>query len=496
MRLTQALFSILTLILLAAVLLAGAQVNSSLAASDGPSGAPVLSLPDLGPVLPGASVTLPVTFSSGANGISSIVFSIDYDQSRLAFNPADGDSDGFPDSITFYAPGAFMEEFTHELGDSDGELDFSIADVAAPLASLPDGAIASITFTVLDPGLPAPVTTAVNFSNAPQASFGDTGGQSVSGTTKNGSVYILPKGSNTPTPTSTPTVTQTPTPTLTPTPTQTATATPTPTEIVLPPQPRKIYLPFSLRSFPLVYSISGRVMDRFGRPVAGVTLSAGEGRFAVTNGNGDYSFTGLVPGAFTLAPSKTGYTFTPLSRTVSLPPDAAAVDFTADQTQVYPPIGQNCTNLISNGGFEENTSWARTRATYSTDLAYLDLRSLRTGNLYLNDNESNPSYAYQQVFVPANIKSATLRYYEYPLSSETNNRSSDAQYGYLKCVESGEVLYFLSQLSDARTWRLHEFAIPSRNFNQTLRIYFGSTNDGRGGVTAMYVDNVSLEVCR
>jgi len=150
---------------------------------------PTLSLPDQVQAQRGGTVTLPVTFNSGGHAIASTVFSVDYDQTWLTFDPTDSNGDGIPDDITFSTPPAFTPQVAFNPADTDGELDFVIADFAPPLASLPSGIIVSITFAVGTP--PATLGAAVNFSQSPAASFGNTAGQSVPGTTDNGSVLIV-----------------------------------------------------------------------------------------------------------------------------------------------------------------------------------------------------------------------------------------------------------------------------------------------------------------
>jgi len=75
------------------------------------------------------------------------------------------------------------------------------------------------------------------------------------------------------------------------------------------------------------YGIAGTV-TRDGAPLAYVTVTAG-GRSALTDEAGRYAIDGLPAGAYTLVPSREGYTFSPPSRAVALPPSAAAQDFSA-----------------------------------------------------------------------------------------------------------------------------------------------------------------------
>jgi hypothetical protein len=74
-------------------------------------------------------------------------------------------------------------------------------------------------------------------------------------------------------------------------------------------------------------TISGTITSG-GNGLPGVTVSAG-GKSATTAANGTYTITQLPPGTHTVAPSKTGYTFTPVSRSVPLTDaNATGQDFT------------------------------------------------------------------------------------------------------------------------------------------------------------------------
>ncbi len=150
------------------------------------SDSPALVISD-GSAAPGDEVTVPVTFTANGNNITSMIFSVDYDESRLSFDDSDGDGDGMPDAVSLSIPGAFNGSVTFDGSDNDGEIDLFIADTFPPLATLPDGVMATITFTVL---ADASGDAAINFSSEPAASFGNTGGQSVAGTTDDGLLSI------------------------------------------------------------------------------------------------------------------------------------------------------------------------------------------------------------------------------------------------------------------------------------------------------------------
>jgi len=88
------------------------------------------------------------------------------------------------------------------------------------------------------------------------------------------------------------------------------------------------------------YSISGRVRDGSGNPISGVTISDGAGHAPATDSNGNYTLSGLAAGTYTITPSKSGYTFLPVSCTVSVPPNATGQDFTGRPTTDVELVGQ------------------------------------------------------------------------------------------------------------------------------------------------------------
>lgn len=67
------------------------------------------------------------------------------------------------------------------------------------------------------------------------------------------------------------------------------------------------------------YSISGTVTS-VGTALQGVTmtLSGASSMSATTNASGNYTFDGLANGSYTVTPSKTGYTFTPVSTSIDI----------------------------------------------------------------------------------------------------------------------------------------------------------------------------------
>lgn len=67
-----------------------------------------------------------------------------------------------------------------------------------------------------------------------------------------------------------------------------------------------------------IYSISGKVRTASGAAIPGVTMTLTGSGTVTTNSYGNYRFTGLANGIYTVTPSKTGYAFTPPDRTVTI----------------------------------------------------------------------------------------------------------------------------------------------------------------------------------
>jgi Tol biopolymer transport system component/protocatechuate 3,4-dioxygenase beta subunit len=76
----------------------------------------------------------------------------------------------------------------------------------------------------------------------------------------------------------------------------------------------------------LTYLVSGTVLDDTGSPLVGVTISGGDVS-TQTDAEGRYALE-LPTGVYTLTAEKGGYWFDPATREVTVPPDAADVDFT------------------------------------------------------------------------------------------------------------------------------------------------------------------------
>jgi len=182
---------------------------------------------------------------------------------------------------------------------------------------------------------------------------------------------------------------------------------------------------------------------------------------------------------------------------------------------VEPEPPPPCSEGLANGGFEETGAWTLPAtlctAGYSTAQAHSGARSMRTGLVPPDSDKACYSSARQLVTIPADALTVTLRAWLYPLSQEAvagvppapaalvaapaGPLADDAQYVALLDANGVWLRTLLSQRSNSAAWALHQFDLAAYK-GQTVTIYFGVYNNGTGGVTAMYVDDASLEICR
>jgi hypothetical protein len=173
-----------------------------------------------------------------------------------------------------------------------------------------------------------------------------------------------------------------------------------------------------------------------------------------------------------------------------------------------------CVEGIANGGLESDGYWevpvTAYPASYTAAVAYSGNRSMRVGIVEPTDNVRSYSSARQMVTIPAGVISATLRFWIYPVSGEAavlvvparplastaqeSALSSDAQYVLVLDENDRWIGTLLWQLRDDQAWTFHQFDLGCYA-GQAIKLHFGVYNDGQDGVTAMYMDDVSLEMC-
>ncbi len=198
-------------------------------------------------------------------------------------------------------------------------------------------------------------------------------------------------------------------------------------------------------------------------------------------------------------------------------PDYGMIQESNEANNVYGPVSLSvgsCAEGIANGGFELDGDWevpvTKYTAAYATQVAHGGNRAMRIGIVEPADNRYSYSSARQLVVIPADVVSATLRCWLYPVSGEAAalqaparplaatieeaSLSGDTQYVLILDDSDRWIDTLLWQRNDDRQWGFHQFSLQNYA-GRTIKLHFGVYNDGGGGSTGMYLDDVSLELC-
>ncbi len=170
---------------------------------------------------------------------------------------------------------------------------------------------------------------------------------------------------------------------------------------------------------------------------------------------------------------------------------------------------------LVNGNAELNESWqfpiTPSTADYSTAQARDGARSIRLG-IVGTANKLAYSSARQRVTLPATATSAQLSLWLYPASTEVRQAAfspeiapaaghaaslsaapadGDAQFILIMDDQERILQRLLWTLDNSRAWKPYTFDM-SAYIGKSVWVHFGVYNDGTGGATGMYVDDVSL----
>jgi hypothetical protein len=178
------------------------------------------------------------------------------------------------------------------------------------------------------------------------------------------------------------------------------------------------------------------------------------------------------------------------------------------------PTTVGCFEGLENTSFETNSDWyipvTVFSAAYSKDEAHSGKRSMRTGIVDAADNIYSYSDAGQVVTIPSSAETVTLHAWLWPASTETSSAplpptrmglpftyepmAGDVQY-ILILDENGVWIdtLFWSRLNH-HGWSQYDFDM-SDFIGRTVKIQFGTYNDGINGFSSMYADDFSLEIC-
>ena len=157
-------------------ILAGGTCSEPGEAADGPWTSLPFSL-----AVEGGEVILEIDFDPAGHVIVGSMFSLDLDEARLSFDSTDSDLDGIPDAVELLDPAIAHGAFVLGADSTGPEPQISIADLSATPTPFSNGPLLRIRFQAISgEGI---LDGAVGFGSAPAASFGDSEGRSIPGTT-------------------------------------------------------------------------------------------------------------------------------------------------------------------------------------------------------------------------------------------------------------------------------------------------------------------------
>jgi hypothetical protein len=265
----------------------------------------------------------------------------------------------------------------------------------------------------------------------------------------------------------------------------------------------QLYLPLTMYQTEM-YTVSGQIMNSLSTPMAGAKIVPASGASVETGSDGRFSLE-VPSGENGLAPELDGYVFAPGMADMNFGEDVENLNFTAVDS---------FSDAIVNGSFEYNDWWSfpstLAPGAYTTDLAHTGLRSARAGIFEGETNlNTDSSVRSQLIYIPPTTDYATLRLWLYTVNSEPSSApdpertyeggdasptfTTDAQYVRVLNSSNQELELLLMTRSDNPMWTLHGFNML-RWAGSYIKIEIGSYNDGAGGVTALYVDDVVLEI--
>jgi hypothetical protein len=193
----------------------------------------------------------------------------------------------------------------------------------------------------------------------------------------------------------------------------------------------------------------------------------------------------LLPGPHLHAQPVTPIAITPVPLGVDAPVSAAG-----------------CSELLVNSGFEvEGLAWEpltpglppELAHTYVTARVFAGTRALQLGLTADAPNEAITNGVYQTVTLPREGNPIVLGFHLLPRHEP--NPGNDLQFVDVVDAGTGERITRLwAQLANRENWLFLQFDLTSLR-GRTVQLVFGVTNDGTGGKTSLFVDNVSLLAC-
>jgi hypothetical protein len=155
---------------------------------------------------------------------------------------------------------------------------------------------------------------------------------------------------------------------------------------------------------------------------------------------------------------------------------------------------ETCSELLANGGAESDQVWEFVGGwpgAYSSIHVRSGDRAIRIGVEFAEDDGHLYSSVQQTVGLPADSAQIILNFWYYPTSG-----NPDEDGAYVAVLDSGGSILDTSSLtvSDAQTWQSASFDLTAYG-GRTLILRFTVLNKNTPGITAIWLDDMSLGAC-
>jgi len=281
-----------------------------------------------------------------------------------------------------------------------------------------------------------------------------------------------------------------------------------------------LFLPGVIQQY-FPFQLTGQIKDAQDFPLSGASVVSDMGRMSVTDANGVYQMT-TGAGSQKVSVSKAGYNFEPASADLNISSDMNNLNFTAVSTGEASIAG--CTNMLLNSNFEGAGGWtispAKNPSAPTSTAWFTPVTSMLSGvpvgsvNPFPGEFTTGEFWQSTGVAIPADAYIVNLRMHLLPRSSsywgyhlaeqavmDANKDlnapdATEAQYGHIRDSANTTTLRQLFKWFpiDSYYWLYRSYDL--RDFRgSTISVLFGAANNGYGGNTALYVDDVYLYYC-
>jgi hypothetical protein len=233
-------------------------------------------------------------------------------------------------------------------------------------------------------------------------------------------------------------------------------------------------------------------LSRIEYPIANVTIRDNYGFSAVTDENGDYTLN-TQKGENLLTAQNPGFTFEPEELILNPSGDLSGQDFHG--VVACGDIMVNGTVTAGDGGWDFPPKIPDYATAHTDTINRSPPTSGRTGIPDGKDNADVHSNAISQKYhIPSDANHVLLSMHLFPQS--TNLADSDRQYIKILDADNNTLEVLWNNHKNEPGFTLYKEFEINQYVSKTIKIEIGTYNDGVGGVSRMYFDDVQLLICK